>query len=230
MNLSTLEPKPLIPFRKQKSHVVYKTKDGERVPGASTIAKIGDNPEALIAWAWRLGTEGQDYRKVRDTAADIGSLAHFLIQCYLRGEQADISEFAPADVSKAETCFLKFLEFWQKENLTMIATEIPLVSEEFKFGGTLDTVALDGGMVLLDYKSGNTIWDAHLFQLSAYEQLWNEYNPHELITRRAIIRIGREEVGDMEIRWMPDMRRYFDVFLTQLAHYKARKLCPKLGT
>lgn len=225
-----LDPyKPIVRFEKLKSHIVYKTKEGQRVPGASTVAKIGDSPENLIHWSWELGCQGIDYKKVRDTAADIGSLAHFLIQCHLRNETADLSEFSPEDVSKAETCFLKFLDFWDKENLRVIASEVPLVSEEFKYGGTIDTVAMDGGIVLLDYKSGKSIWDSHLFQLSAYEQLWNENNPHTLIDRRAIIRIGKELVGDFEIRWLSPMKLYFDVFLTQLAHYKARKLCPKLG-
>lgn len=229
MNKSLESESPVVRFEKLKSHIVYKTKNGERVPGASTVAKIGDSPEALIHWAWDLGIQGQDYKKVRGTAADIGSLAHFLIQCHLRNETADLTEFSPEDVSKAETCFLKFLDFWDKENLRVVATEAPLVSEEFKYGGTIDTVAMDGGLVLLDYKSGKSIWDSHLFQLAAYEQLWNENNPHTLIDRRAIIRIGKEMVGDMEIRWLPPMKLYFDVFLTQLAHYKARKLCPKLG-
>jgi hypothetical protein len=60
-------------------HQKYFLSDGTQVPGGSTICKIGDDPSALIHWAWKLGSEGKDYRKERDKAADIGTIAHFLI-------------------------------------------------------------------------------------------------------------------------------------------------------
>jgi len=65
--------KERVKFAKTSAHITYKLKDGSRVPGASTIAKIGDDPSALIYWAWDLGMQKLDYKKVRETAADIGT-------------------------------------------------------------------------------------------------------------------------------------------------------------
>lgn len=54
----------------------YKLKDGTRVPGASTIAKIGSDSGGLIHWAWEQGIAGLDYQASRDAAADAGTLVH----------------------------------------------------------------------------------------------------------------------------------------------------------
>lgn len=211
-------------YHKLSSHITYRLADGSKVPGASTIAKVGSDTEPLIAWAWRCGMDGQDYKKVRENAADIGSLAHFRIQCYLRGEEPDLSEFSPADVSRSGNCFLKFLAFWENERLSIIASEAPLVSEQHRYGGTVDIVGNNNMMTLLDWKSSKAIYLEHELQLSAYEQLWNENNPSNPISRRAIVRIGKDESNaDMEIRWLGDMGRHFEVFKCQLKLYQAKR-------
>ena len=46
---------------KSKIHTVYKTKDGIRVPGVTTILGELAKP-ALIHWAWDLGIKNIDYR------------------------------------------------------------------------------------------------------------------------------------------------------------------------
>ena len=71
--------KETVKFPKDRAHITYRLKNGKRVPGASTVAKIGDDPSALMYWAWDLGKQGIDYKKAREQAADIGTLAHFLI-------------------------------------------------------------------------------------------------------------------------------------------------------
>ncbi len=76
---------------KTKIHTVYKTKDGQRVPSVTTILGILNKP-ALLDWAWRCGCDGINYKAIRDNAADIGTLAHYMIMTYLRGEKPDTSE------------------------------------------------------------------------------------------------------------------------------------------
>jgi len=58
---------------------IYRTKDGVRVPSVTTIIGRFKESGGLIHWAWALGMEGKDYRQVRDSAADAGSLAHSMI-------------------------------------------------------------------------------------------------------------------------------------------------------
>ena len=214
-----------VKLEKKKTHQVYKLASGKRVPGASTVAKLGDDPSALIHWAWDLGSQGLDYRKVRDNAADVGTLAHFMIEAHLNNQTPDLSECSPADIDKATNAFLKFLEFWEGEGLTSISPEVQLVSEEWGYGGTLDAPAIDrnGNYVLLDWKTSKGIYTGYLSQLAAYEALWNENFPDKKITRRAIVRIGKEEIGDFEIRWLPEMDKYFRLFTAQLNLYRAKQ-------
>jgi PD-(D/E)XK nuclease superfamily len=221
----TKEP---VKFEKTSAHITYKLKDGTRVPGASTIAKIGDDPSALLYWAWDLGKQGIDYKKAREQAADIGTLAHFLIQTHLRGQEADLSEFSKADQDKAETAFLKFLEFWDAEKFSPVAIETPLVSEQWRYGGTVDLLARDDkGLALLDWKTAKAIYRTYCIQLAMYEQLWNENHPKDTIKRRAIIRVGKEDAMDLEVRWLSDLGPYFEAAKAQLTLYRAFQALPK---
>jgi hypothetical protein len=154
MTLLQTAIKEIVKYNKKKAHQVYKLADGTKVAGASTIAKLGDDPSALINWAWKLGMEGLDYAKVRDNAADIGTLTHWMIECHFNNKIPDLSEFSPSDVDKASNAFIKFLEFWEQEKLTIQNAEAQLVSEKYGYGGTLDAPAIDehGNYILIDWK------------------------------------------------------------------------------
>jgi len=222
--------KKIVKLEKYRSHQKYILKDGTQVPGASTIAKIGDDGSSLIHWAWDLGNRGIDYRKARDQAADIGTICHFLIECFLHGHEADLSDFSAADIEKANIAYANFRKWWDEEGLTIIEPEVQLVSEEYCFGGTIDAPSRDkdGRIVLLDWKTSKGIWPAHKFQLAAYEKLWNENRPDMQVQRRGIVRIGKESPDDFEVAWLfsaePEWKVFkarLDLYYTQLSYKKA---------
>lgn len=226
--VATIEPdrfnaagQKIVKLQKTRSHQKYLLKDGTAVPGASTIAKIGDDGSSLIHWAWDLGSRGLDYRKVRDQAADIGTIAHFMIECFLHGHEADLSEYSGADIARAEVAFGNFKAWWDEEGFTILEPEVQLVSEQHMFGGTIDAPSRDkdGKIVLLDWKTSKGIWPAHRFQLAAYEQLWNENRPDMKIQRRGIVRIGKESADDFEIAWMFSAKPAWKVFQKRLELY-----------
>lgn len=208
---------------RKSAHQVYRTKDGKVVPGASTISKIGEDQSFLIAWAHKQGTEGLDYRKTTDEAAGIGSVAHFLITCHFKGDEADLDEFTPVEVEKGTQVFQKFLETWAEMELSFVANELELVSE-LGYGGTIDIIARDksGKLVLCDEKSSPRIYGHFYRQVAGYENLWNENNS-EKIARRVIFRHGKKDPNDTEVRWIGSTEKHFDVFKCQLALYQAQK-------
>jgi hypothetical protein len=213
----------IVRLEKTRAHQKYPLKDGTDVPGASTIAKIGEDSGGLIHWAWKLGMEGQDYRKVRDKAADIGTVAHFMIECFLHNHEPDLSEFSPADVEKATIAYNNFRRWWDEEGFTVIEPEVQLVSEEFLFGGTIDAPSRDrdGKIVLLDWKTSKAIVPAHKVQLAGYEQLWNENRPDMKVQRRGIVRIGKESPDDFEISWIFSAEPFWRAFKARLfLHYE----------
>lgn len=214
-------------------HQKYITQSGEEVPGGSTICKIGDDPGALIHWAWNLGREGKDYRKERDKAADIGTIAHFMCEAFLNGFVCDLSDYEQADIDKALLCYNKFVDWWEEQDLSVVATEIQLVNNAYRYGGTIDLIAErnTGGLVLIDFKTSKRISDSYWRQCAGYAQLWKMSKPdwamiqppcHE-IKSHAIVRIGKEEEGDFEVVWREDLSKEWFVFQKQVDLYWALK-------
>lgn len=222
----------LIKFEKTKAHQVYKCVDGGRVPGGSTIAGVamaywGKGP--LMQWAWKEGHEGRDFHKTRDQAADTGTLAHWLVELHVRSildgkeYKPDMSDFTPAQAEKAESAFLHFLEWFDREKVVPIASELQLVSEVYRFGGTIDLlVRRQGrdGVTLVDLKTSNGIYDEHRCQVAGYTQLAVE-NKYP-ITDSVVFRIGKDDAtDDWEVYEIHDINRWWGVFKAGLGLYKA---------
>ena len=183
---------------KTKVHTIYKNAEGTRLPGVTTVLGILNKP-ALLDWAWKLGLEGEDYKKVRDKAGDIGTLAHYLIMCHLTGQKPDTSEYSPENLDKAENCLLSYYEWEKSHPFTTGRVEEAVVSERYQYGGTFDCLAMVGNQLeLLDFKTGKGIYPEMIYQLAAYRQLINE-NGLVCDTAR-ILRIGRTEDEGFEER------------------------------
>jgi hypothetical protein len=220
----TEDGRKIVKLQKLRSHQKYILNDGTQVPGASTIAKIGDDQSNLITWAWNLGNAGQDFRKVRDKAADIGTICHFLIECYFHNWEPDLSEYAPDDIERAKIAFANFLQFWNEQELTVLEPEVQLVSERHLFGGTIDAPSVDskGRIVLLDWKTSSGIYTSQKLQLAAYERLWNENRPEQIVQRRAVVRIGKDRADDHSIEWMFSSDNEWELFRARLDLYYAQ--------
>lgn len=210
------------PLSKTEAHIQYKLANGTPVPGVTTILGILNKPY-LVHWAWELGRQNLDYREVRDTAGDAGTLAHYLIMCLLKGELPDTSEYSSVDIQKAKNSLAKFKN-WLKEHpsLKPIMIEAALVSEEFRFGGTLDLFAeLDGEFVLVDFKTSKAIYPDMLYQLAAYRKLLEEQGWPVASAR--ILRIGRDEDEGFEERIKTNLETEWDIFWHCLCIYRIRQ-------
>lgn len=210
-------------LNKTKAHQSYRKSDGTRVPGVTTVLGVLAKP-ALIAWANRMGLQGIDTRAYVDAKAEVGTCAHYLIECELRGEKPDLSEFAPISVDAAENGYLKFLS-WRdgQPGFKWVASELQLVSEEHGYGGTVDILCeIDGKLTLLDIKtSGSGIWPEMKHQVAAYRQLCIENNYP--VEQAVIIRVGRDDGEGFETATISDMDKHLDLFLHCLAVYRLQK-------
>jgi hypothetical protein len=159
----------------------YRLQDGTRVPGVTTI--IGKFKEAggLIHWSWDLGMQGIDYRKVRDEAANIGTIAHNMVEQWIKHEPI-VAEGPAEQVDRAKNSFQQFIEWADQSRLEIVQSETPLVSEKHRFGGTLDSMLVTGKLSLGDWKTSNAIYRDYLLQLAAYGILWEENFPDRPIT------------------------------------------------
>lgn len=206
---------------KTKVHTRYKLADGKQVPSVTTVLGILNKP-ALMDWAWKCGLDGVDYKAVRDQAGGIGTLAHYLIMCYLKGETPNTSEYSQQDIDKAENCLLSFYEWEKNHKLEPVLIETPLVSGVYGFGGTIDFFGkVDGQPTLLDFKTGKAIYPEFFYQLAAYEHLLGEAGHLIEVTR--ILRIGRDEDEGFEERSIGNLDKHFDLFLNCLSIYTLQK-------
>jgi hypothetical protein len=128
-------------------------------------------------------------------------------------------------------CYNKFVDWWDEQNLAKVATEIQLVNEAYRYGGTIDLIAKkpNGDHVLIDFKTSKKISESYWRQCAGYAALWNEnqdvngFNAINQITNHAIVRIGKEEEGDFEVVWKEDLSKEWFVFQKQVELYWAMK-------
>ena len=187
----------------------YHLADGTIVPSVTTVLKVLDKGEGMQYWAWDLGRQGLDYREVRDAAARVGTLAHYLIASHLKGEKTNVSEFSPDEVDKAKTCFAKYLAWENQNTISPVMIETPLISEEYKYGGTPDLLAeIEGEFVLIDFKTGGGIYESYFYQLAAYRQLLIEQGWPVASAR--ILRISPDD--NYEVAMQLDSDRDWQIF------------------
>ena len=219
-----MENKP----NKTRIHTQYKLENSQRVPSVTTVLGILAKP-ALLEWAWKCGVDGLDYKAVRDQAGGIGTLVHYLIMCDLKGEKPDTSEYSAQDIEKAETCLIKFWDWNKEHTLEPIMIETPLVSEVYRYGGTLDFFGIvNNELALVDFKTGKAIYPEHIYQVAAYRQLLLEKG-HE-VSHAQILRIGRNEDEGFEEQVITGFANAWELFLHCLAIYELQKEIRKGGT
>jgi len=182
--------------------------DGEPVPGTTTISGMLNKP-ALVAWAgklcaeaaWRAGKAGEPLPRwndvlygTRDDAASAGTLCHDLAHAYVLG--VELPAVPDTDVGRAGwTAFENFVHWIDASALTIEAHERPLVSTQFRYGGTPDALAhMSGKTYLVDYKTSSGVYAEMLLQMSAYRQLLHECEQMD-VAGVHLVRFSRES-GD----------------------------------
>lgn len=171
----------------------YKNAAGERVPRVSTIISRFKESGGLVHWAWQLGMDGKDYKAVRDEAADAGTCAHAMIEAFIKSQPFVRQGWGEDVLAKADSAFAAFQTWAAGTRLEPHASEVRMVSEQLRVGGTCDAVIkINGQLAIGDWKTGSLYAD-HLYQVAAYSMLWEETHPDEPITGGYhLLRFSRE--------------------------------------
>lgn len=203
----------------------YILADGTQVRGVTTIIGRFKDSGALLHWAFQQGKSGAAslYEK-RDEAADAGSLVHACVEADIHNQpHPDIPEAMRERVTSAHSAWR---EWFDGSKMEIVATEVPLVSEQFRYGGTIDAIARDGKgrLCLLDWKSSAGIYTDYALQLAAYRQLWNENRHDQQITDGGyhICRFSKQH-GDFEHRYFPELIEAWEMFRLLVPAYALDK-------
>lgn len=216
----------------------YAAGDGLPIPGATTPIGLLAKP-ALVGWAgktcteiaWKAGKAGQPLPKwtdilygKRDDAASAGTLCHEAAEAYVHG--LPLPTFPETDVGKkAWQAFENFVHWLDASALKITPHERPLVSEQYRYGGTPDATAeLSGKTYLADYKTGSGgIYPEVVIQMGAYRQLLLEAEGIQ-IAGAHVIRFGRETPDFHHAYFAPDALDIgWDIFRHLLAMYQPLK-------
>tara|TARA_Y100000310_G_scaffold336960_1_gene422819 strand:- start:2554 stop:3222 length:669 start_codon:yes stop_codon:yes gene_type:complete len=184
-----------------KRHHVYKTLDGKRVPGTTTICGVLDKP-ALVYWANNLGMEGIKVREYVDTLAGIGTLTHSRVQCYFEKTEPDMSEYSKADIDLSDNAMLSFYAWAKDRKFQDVQCEMPLVSESLRYGGLLDIYCkLDNLWTIIDIKTGKGLYPDHTLQLAGYAHLARENNVP--VDQVFLLNIPRRDTEEFQFKALP---------------------------
>lgn len=186
-----------------KAHQRYRTKDNMIVPGTTTITGLLNKP-ALVPWANKLGLQGIDSSKYRDKTAVIGTLAHELVEQDLGGPKVDFAQYSGDTTDKAQNAVISFYEWEKTVQLgTVHMIEAQLVSEEHRYGGTIDVYAdIEDKTWLIDLKTGKALYWESAVQVAAYRHLLLEHGYR--VDGVRILRVGRDETEGFEDRVLGD--------------------------
>ncbi len=198
----------------------YRTADGETVPGVTTVTGLLSKP-SLVRWANKLGLQGIDAGAYTERTARVGSLAHAMISAALLGESFAASDAAPEEMEQASRSLAHFLAWRERHSLRPVHCESAFVSERLRYGGTVDCYCvLDGEPVLLDFKTGKSIYPEYFVQLAAYAELLREqgFPVREL----RVLRLGG---GDKtwEEKSVRETEKWFALFESLLKIYYLKK-------
>jgi len=182
--------------------------NGVRVPGVTTVigTSLGWNKGALMHWAWTEGKEGRNYRDTQQSAADAGTLAHAMVEARIRKQDFVAPPTAsPDDLRLAGLSFSAFEEWFTGTRVELIETEVHLVSEAYRFGGTPDAIGrMKGNVCLLDWKTSRGIYAEYLIQLAAYQHLWDMNRPKTPITGGIHCCRFDKSTGGFSHHWWPN--------------------------
>lgn len=206
--------------------IVYKCKDGKRVSGVTTVnANLGWNTRPLLIWANQCGLDEKTLEEARSEAMDIGTIAHEMIEMDVRCKEFDATKYDPELVEKANVCFEAWLEWKKLVEFEMVVSEKSLVSEEHRFGGTVDIVArIKGRLCILDLKTskGGAIYPESKIQIAAYGKLYEEVIGDK-IEAYYLLALGKTDAS-FHYHYWPTLKNEWICFKHLLAIHSLKKI------
>ena len=200
------------------------------MPSVTTVIgqNLGWDKEMLLGWTRKMMREGKDPILFRDRAGAFGTVVHKFVELGRVdsvGLDLKVLSLLSQDwLDKAKGAFDRYAEWAKQHWVEPLAAELPLVSEEYKYGGTLDMVAnVDGVPSLLDVKTSSRIKTSHRVQVSAYKHLYHEV--HGVWLQPVLLHLpGRDSDEPLEPYPMGPLVAEWDAFLHLLALYQLKKV------
>lgn len=192
----------------------YFLKDGTKVPGVTSVLDRYKESGGLLQWAFQQGKSGAaNLYEQRDAAADIGTLAHAMVENVLKGNDPELALATASDEQKekARQAYAMFVNWRERNRAEVISIEEPMVSETMRVGGTPDIALRFEQLEMGDIKTSNGIYRDHLMQVAAYRAIWNETHEEQMTGGFHVLRFAKE-YPDFEHRYFAELDDALECF------------------
>ncbi len=223
----------------------YRVDGDSRVfPSVTTVTSATFSKEAIRASVRRhaieftiaaVDADNRDVGRIEAAAtrdsmkkADLGTAAHALFENFIEyvvGDPVGWYPNVPPDLTRHAA---QFHAFENASGVRWLASEVPLVSRKYGFGGTLDALGMvpaytlrrfagDPYPTLVDFKTGARTYVEHVLQLAAYRQMLKEAGQDYPFA--GILHVPG---GEKTWEWVPIAltQRDLDAFLWRLDSYR----------
>lgn len=147
----------------------YTTDNVKFYPSVTQVLKMWSPEPYLIEW-WKNNGKNSDI--LLREASERGTLMHNAIERLLSGNAIDYRDINRLDVW---LMVVRFSEFMIENNVRSIQSELKMVSDSLRIGGTLDFICeMHGHTWLIDFKSSNNLQDTYHIQSAVYKEMYEE--------------------------------------------------------
>ena len=155
----------------------YYRRNGKYYPSITYVLSCYPKGKHFQDWLKKVGFSADWIVK---KAAEEGTQVHEMIEDYLNGKELNfLSNGIPIYNPDVWQMFLKFVDFWETYNPTLVEAEVHLFSDKIKVAGTCDLVCeieINGKteMWIIDFKTSNNLQITHDLQGAIYAQCYEE--------------------------------------------------------
>ena len=152
----------------------YYRRNGNYYPSITYVLSYYPKGKFFEDWLKKVGYSA-DY--IVKKAGDEGTQTHELIEAYLNDEELCFlkDNGYPRYSPEVWKMFLRFVEWWETYNPTLLEAEVHLFSDEIKVAGTCDLVCeIDGELWIIDFKTSNHLQTTYDLQTAIYGKCYEE--------------------------------------------------------
>ena len=152
----------------------YYQRNGAYYPSITHV--LGTYPKGKFFEDW-LKKVGYSADYIVKKSAEEGTQVHEMIESYLGGEELNfLNDYGyPQFTPKVWQMFLKFVDWGEEYNPTLLKAEVHLFSDELKVAGTCDLVCeIDGEIWIIDFKTSNHLQTTYDLQAAIYGKCYEE--------------------------------------------------------
>ena len=152
----------------------YYQRNGKYYPSVTHVLSHYPKGKYFEDWLKKVGYSSEYIVK---KASEDGTKVHNMIELYLNGEEFHFlnEKGIPQYDIEIWKMFLRFVEFWEEYEPTLLETEVHLFSDKLEVAGTCDMVCeINNQLWIVDFKTSNHLQTTYDLQGAVYAKCYEE--------------------------------------------------------